>query len=190
MLLWINNKFQYNTIDVSKQIIKRAAVIEGAGQVRLKVAKLDGNNLPIPLTLSELNAFQNYINKIKFAGTDITITSRTSDLLKLQMDVFYDPLVIDANGGLINNPAIKPVEVAINDFISNLSFNGKLVLTSLVDAVQQVNGVNNPVLISAEAKFGQLNYTPINVDYTADAGHLKIDAAFPLSTTINYIADV
>lgn len=188
-LQWINNKYQYLVINAQNQVIKRAAVIEAGGQVRLKIAKLNGQ-IPTPLTLSELNAFQSYINKIKFAGTDITITSAVADTLKLKYNIIYDPLILDSSGGVITSPTTKPVETTIVNFITNLTFNGKLVLAKLTDAIQLIDGVVDVELILAEAKFGALPYSTIVRDYIADAGHLMIDPAFPLSTNITYINNV
>ncbi len=178
--------YQYAIIDVSKQIIKRSAAIDAGGQVRLKVAKLQGN-LPIPLTQSEKNSFLSYINKIKIAGTNVAVISEPSDLLKLSYDIFYDPLVLKTNGESILNPGTFPVEDAINNHISNLPFNGVLTLTFLTDSIQQVEGVIDPRLISASAKSGNIPYLLIDKEYNAVAGHLVIDTNFPLNTSLNYI---
>lgn len=185
-LQWINNRFQYSAIDETKQVIKRAAVVEGAGQVRLKVAKLSGDT-PVPLSTSEFNAFLQYMAKVKLAGTDLTIISNPSDTLKIRYDIVYDPLVLTETGELINTPGTYPVHDVINEFIGNLPFNGVLNLTQLTDAIQQVEGVVDPTLVSAWAKFGSLPYSLINKNYQADAGHMVIDPANPLTSTINYI---
>lgn len=185
-LQWINNRFQYSVIDLTKQIIKRAAVVEGAGEVRLKVAKLSGNT-PVPLSASEYNAFLSYMAKVKLAGTYLTIVSNPSDTLKLSYDIVYDPLVLTASGESISTPGTYPVHDVINSFIGNLPFNGVLNLTQLTDAIQDVEGVVDPTLVSAWAKFGSLPYTLIDKNYQADAGHMVIDSANPLTSTINYI---
>lgn len=185
-LQWINNRFQYSVIDTSLQIVKRAAILEGANQVRIKVAKLSGN-VPVALSIAEFNAFQAYMNKVKIAGTELTIVSRTSDLLKINYDIIYDPLVLTGTGELISTPGTFPVHDVINAFIGNLPFNGVLNLTQLTDAIQQVEGVIDPTLLSAWAKFGALPYSLINKNYQADAGHMVIDPTNPLTATINYI---
>lgn len=194
-LVWNGKQYVYAVIDETKQIIKRAAVIEafslqGQFQVRIKVAKLDSAGLPIPLNSSELIAFKAFIAKTKFAGTNISIISLDADLLKISYDVLYDPLVMNEYGQLISDISIKPVEVAIDNHIQNLSFNGVLNLTKLTDAIQAADGVIDPVLLSAEAKYALLPYSVINKNYNANAGHMKTDPAYPLSTQINYIANV
>jgi len=188
-LQFIDQKYSYPVIDTSKQIVQRCAIDEVSGQLRVKAAKLSGG-LPVPLSTPELNAFSAYINQIKFAGVNVVITSNVADKLKLTYKVFYNPLVLTATGEDIDNPGVFPAEDAINNHIQNLPFNGVLNLTSLTDSVQAAAGVVDPVLTSAEAKFGALAYTPIVENYKADAGYLEIDAGFPLNTSITYVANV
>lgn len=186
-LQWLDNKYKYASVDSNLQIIKRASVIEAGGQVRLKVAKLDANDMPIPLTSSELSAFQSYISQIKFAGTSIAIISADADQMKAYYDVYYDPQVLSPSGELLSTPGVYPVEEAINSYVSNLPFDGILNITSLTDVVQSVEGVIDPVFQNASAKYGVLPYEVITNNYNAYAGYIKIDPAFPLSSTINYI---
>ena len=189
-LQWIDERYQYPTIDPLAQIVKRAAVIEVGPQVRIKIAKLDVSGLPEPLTAAELAAFVLYINRIKVAGTDIAVISRVADLLKVTADVYYDPLVLDATGQRLDTPGSYPVEDAINGYIQNLPFNGVFSLTELQDEIQKAVGVVDPRLTTVEAKYGATPYVSIDRVYTADAGHMVIDPLFPLNTTLNYIASV
>src|SRR5690606_37796732 len=106
------------------------AVVDSGGQVVIKIAKLSGTT-PVPLSAGELSAFDAYINQVKFAGTNILTISRTADLLKIYYDITYDPLVLTPSGESINTPGVYPVEAAINNYISNLPFNGILNLTKL-----------------------------------------------------------
>jgi len=184
-----NGAFEYPVIDETKQIIKRASVIEVGNQVIVKVAKEDLSGDPEKLTVSEKNSFDAYMLAIKFAGTNIAIKSEDADLLKIFYDVHYDPLVLKADGESILNPGTFPVEDAINNFVSNLPFNGILNLTELTDAVQLAAGVKDPVLTLAEAKFGALPYETINREYVADAGYMAVDPAFPLDSTLTYIPE-
>jgi hypothetical protein len=178
-------QYTYPIITPANQIIERAAVNDVAGQVRIKVAKLSGG-LPIKLTTTELTAFQAYITQIKFAGTNVDVISRAADLLKIAYNVKYDPLVLSATGELLSTPGVFPVVDAINAYIQELPFDGILNLTKLTDAIQVAQGVIDPVIQSSEAKFGALAYFPIVDNYNADAGHMLIDPAFPLSTQITY----
>lgn len=185
-LTWDGNKYSYPSINESAKIIKRAAVIEAGGQVRIKVAKLT-SGLPVPLSLSEKTSFEAYINKIKFAGTNVDIISLSSDLLKISYKIVYDPLVLNLNGELISNTTIKPIELAITNHIQNLPFNGVLNLTKLTDEVQKASGVIDAIINSAEAKYGSIPYQPIIENYNAVSGHMSVDSFYPLSTLINYV---
>ncbi len=187
-LSWFGNKYQYVPINLENRIIKRAAAVEIGSQVQLKVAKLDGFGVPTPLTAEEKASFENYINKIKFAGTNTLVISEVADLLKIEFDIFYNPLLLNPDGSLITDTAVYPVEDAINAYIQNLEFNGFLLLSKLEDAIQSATGVNDFERIVAQAKYGALAYTDIDVSYNANAGHMAIDPLFPLSASLNYIA--
>ncbi len=184
-LTWNGTKYNYPTITPANQIIKRASVTEVSGQLVVKVAKLSGS-LPVKLTTTELSAFTAYLTLIKFAGTNTAVVSRDADLLKIYYTVKYDPLVLSASGELLSTAGVYPVQDAINNYIQNLPFDGNLNLTQLTDEIQKAQGVIDPVIGLAEAKYGTLPYSTIVNNYNADAGHMAIDAAFPLSTTITY----
>lgn len=185
-LSYIDNHYVYATIDPSKQIIKRASVNDVGGQVRIKVAKLSGTT-PVALSAPELTAFSSYLNSVKIGGTNLSIVSRDADLLKIYYNIVYDPLLLTSSGELISSPGTYPVEDAINNYISNLPFDGVLNITKLTDEIQNATGVIDPIINNAEAKYGTLAYAPINNNYNADAGHMKIDPSYPLNTTLNYV---
>lgn len=182
----IDGIFSYPVDDPAARIVARAAIVESAGMCTLKVAK-EASGAIVPLDAGELASFSAYIDDIRFAGTIINIITDVPDKLKVSYDVYYDPLVLLPNGALITDPSTFPVEDAINQFIAGLPFDGRLVLTSMTDAVQQAAGVINPVLTNAEAWWGAFAPAPIAVSYGSHAGHMAIDAFSPLSSTITYI---
>lgn len=180
--------YKYAAITPANQIIKLVSVNEVGGQLLIKLAKLDGGNLPIPLASGELTAFQAYMSKMKFAGVKVASVSRVADLLTISYHIYYDPLVLSSTGELISSPGTFPVEDAINNYIKNLDFDGVFSVTQLTDQIQASSGVVNPVFESAQAKFGVNPYVVINDYYKPNAGYLQIDPAIPLNTTIDYIA--
>ena len=187
ILVWSNNKYQYALIDSTKQIVKRCAVVDAGGILYIKVAKLV-DNIPEKLSSAELLAFTEYINKIKFAGTICSIINIDADLLKLNFTINYDPLVLKANGELINSETtIYPVEDAINNYIAGIEWNGTFNITKCIDAIQSVVGVVDPILTSGEGKAYNGAYAAINQNYQSTSGHMKIDPTFPLSATITYV---
>ncbi len=125
------------------------------GVVFMKVAKNEGENNIVPLDAEEQARLREFIRRIKDAGNQIQISSIPGDKLKLDLRVYVDPLLIyvnpdDANdldnGVLVSDVSKKPVEEAITDYLKNIEFNGALVKTFLVDAIQGTQGVNIPIL--------------------------------------------
>jgi len=188
-LVWnsTTNVYEYAVENPAIQIVKYAKALDLGGYVLMKVAK-EGANGPEKLTASELAAFTAYMNHVKFAGVQLTIVSRDADELKVYFNVYFDPLVMNANGSLISNPSVFPVEDAINNYNANLPFNAKFSITDQTDSIQRALGVVNPVFQSAEGRFGAQSYAPIVDYYDSNAGYMMIDPSFDLSTTITYTA--
>ncbi len=134
----------YAVEDEEAQIISHASAEEAAGRLIVKVAKLVDSALA-PLSATELNSFSTYMERVKDAGVSITYISDVGDDLRLVMDIWYNPLVVDENGALLSDSSVKPAEDAINDFIVNLPFNGEFIVTELVDALQKAEGIDIPV---------------------------------------------
>lgn len=178
-LLFINEKYVYQSIDESKKIVKLCAVEDRAdGVIIIKVAGLD-NGAPIPLTTVEKTALEAYTKKVRFAGAKFSIVSSAPDLLKFVGTIFFDPIIPITT-------VQQNVEKAIDSYLKNLPFNGVFKINALIDVIQEVEGVTDVQDTSIEAKYGVLPYVSINRTYTAQAGYLDIDPAFPLSSTLTY----
>lgn len=176
----------YAVEDEEAQIISHASAEEAAGRLFVKVAKLVDSALA-PLSATELNSFSTYMERVKDAGVSITYISDVGDDLRLVMDIWYNPLVVDENGALLSDSSVKPAEDAINDFIVNLPFNGEFVVTELVDALQEAEGIDIPVILSAESKYAANDYVNIDGKVVPHAGYLNIT---PENLTLNYRANV
>ena len=118
------------------QIVTFAACTESNATLYLKVAKAG----PAPLTADEKAAFVAYLHEIKDAGVRIDVISEQGDYLKLDMVIYYDPLLINADGEC-KADGTKVVEQAIKDYIENIPFNGEFRKNELEDAIQAVDGV-------------------------------------------------
>lgn len=196
-LIWNDEilKFEYAPTSTGAKIVAQASATEPAGsnnQVRIKVARLNTSNELEPLDPSQATAFYNYINQIKFAGTNVAITNISADLLKLQIEVVYNPLLLTNTGELISDPGVYPVRDAINNFIKFLPFDAIFNRNKFIDAMQSATGVVDPIINVIEAKTGALPYVAINQNYVANAGYLTIDPAFALSdpTVIIYTPQI
>lgn len=185
-LVFVDNMFQYSPIDLTNRIIQKAAAEQIPGTVIVKVAKAGG----IPLTTIENTAFSAYIDSISPPGINTTIISQIPDEMKIAADVYYDPLVLAADGSLLSDASVFPVEDAITNYIDNIDFNGELIITNLQDAMQLAEGVDNPVINTVETKYGAVPYAIVNVSVEAFSGHFQNDVSIPLSSQLTYIANV
>lgn len=173
------------TDDPVVAIIRYAAAAELTSLVRLKVATLSGGVLA-PLGSAELAAFTAYMRLIKDAGVRLQITSGNADVLRLVLDVYYDPLVLDAAGSRLDGTSATPVKDAINVFLTQLPFNGLFVLNSLIARLQAVDGVVIVRVVNAEATYASLPFTAFDVEYLPDAGYLALDEGFMLGNATYY----
>jgi len=188
-LVFLDGIYQYNPVIEANRVVNLASATESGVNVILKTAKYDVANNIIPLTNTELTALMLYMKKRRFAGCSLTVASRPADELKIYYKVYYDPLVLAADGSLLTDSSIFPVEDSINEYSKGIVFDGVFDCTQLTDSLQKTQGVVNPVFQNASAKFGLGSYVPIIDYYNPNAGYLKIDPAYPLNTTITYIAN-
>ena len=189
-LIWDSSllKYAYAVGSTGIKVVFRASVIEVANQLRIKIAKDSGGGVLAPLSGPEETAFTSYINTIKFAGTNISVTNINADTLKLIILINYDPLILTSDGEIILTPGTFPVEDAINDYIKNLPFDGTFNKNRLIDAMQAVEGVIDPEVNTCEARTGANPFVATGPNYVADAGYLVIDPSFPLNANITYNA--
>lgn len=189
-LVWNGKRYDYAIDNPAIKIIKYVAVVEAAGQVRIKVAK-EGSGGPEKLdSVTEVPAVDAYSRLILPPGTNRVLQSSDPDYITQSLNIYYNPLVLASDGSLVSNPAVFPVEDAINNYLKSLPFNGKLKLNDYVDAIQKAAGVTNPIVNMLMAKYGSLSYQYIFDEYVPDAGYLIVDPSTPLNATITYTADV
>lgn len=139
--------FRYETIDEAARIIKRVAVREsvaadGVCKVKLYIAT-ESNSEISPVTDTDKGLFENYVSRIKPSGVLVTVITGDGDTVDLGVTIDFNPLILDSTGLSILN-ANYPVNEAIALFIDNLNdndFGGKLNVTRLIDAIQNVDGV-------------------------------------------------
>ena len=170
-----DNSIGYAVEDLNARIIGNCAVSDFNGKVVLKIR---GKNTDL-LTTSQYNEFTSYVSKFKPVGDRVIINNYTADDLKLSYTIYYNSLseaTIQAS-----------VEDAINNYIANLGFDSELNITDLTNILQELDGVVDPVFVSGEGKQGAAAYSSFTNYYDTIAGYARIDPAFPLSTSINYV---
>ncbi len=170
--------------DDTAAIVTYAAVSKGSGELVIKVAK-GGDNLE-KLDADELTDFKTYMGKCTDAGVQLNVISKDADRLQLVLDVYYDPMVLDGDGKRLDSDNDTPLQDAIANYLQNLTFDGYFSLTDLTDALQEVEGVESPRVVSAQTKWGDYDWESVTNKYRPEAGWLKIyDADSDLTITWN-----
>jgi hypothetical protein len=191
-LIFADGRLDYATEDTDAQVIDLAAAVISNGILLIKAAKVTAG-VAGPLNPSELSGFTAYWTEKRFAGTSITIISTLPDLLKAYYTIEYNPQLLATDGSLLSDPATFPVENAVDTFLQTFqsdNFNGDMRVMDLTDAIQAATGVVNVVATDVQGKPDGGAYIDILADatetYSSYAGYMKIDPAFPLSTTLTY----
>lgn len=161
-----NGNYGYALIDESKRIVSRASAKVESGEIKLKLAKGISPNL-VQLTNSELIQFTSYMELVKFAGTAIEYISLAADVLDITCDVYYD--------GLASTTTVETnIEAKINDFLSNLSFDGVLKKNALIEAIRETENVTDIVFTVITGTQGAV-VTNIGREYETVAGYINLN---------------
>lgn len=163
------------------KIVKHCAVTKAPLKLRVKIAG-DNSGVPTQLPIAQATAVQTFLNQIEVPGTNIEVINNPADKLNLEIDVYVDPLVIDLNTGeLHNEPGVKPAELAINDYLFNLKFDGRFTNTFLIDNIQKATGITNAVTKVLQHRYLGFPYADVQVSIIPDAGYFTFEFL-----TINY----
>ena len=159
----------YPEIVPAYQIITRSSVTETTNLgITIKVAKSEP---PEPLNNLEKIALSDYWSTLPYAGTSIEILSEQPDRLFINSEIYYD--------GAFAGSIETNVKNALSEYLQNLSsaanFNGVVRNSSVVDAIQAVQGVIDVKLIQTKGRafsepFSQA--TIIDLKYTTFAGYV------------------
>jgi hypothetical protein len=171
------------------RVVKYAAAIEASDKsiLFLKVATGGNGSNRQPLSSDQLTAFKQYLNEIQYAGVRISVINDPADEMKLNIDIYYNPLVLDEVGRRLDGTTNTPVQDAIRNHLTNLPFNGTYTNQGLVDVLQFIDGVNIAEIKSASSRYGAYTeFTEINAREIAHAGYYQI---LETNLTLNFIAD-
>jgi hypothetical protein len=141
----------YDSENISKRIVKQCSVKQELDRfVVVKVAKFDPDTnslqplgFPYPTDGSEtpdknqeLSALKDYVDQIKFAGTSVRVITSYPDRIQVFGTVYFD-------GQYVESVVKENIINAIKGYLRNLPFDGVLLLSKLIDAVQAVEGVRD-----------------------------------------------
>lgn len=158
-LVYDDSSFQikFKTYNESHRIIAKSSCQSDAKMgLVLKVCKdnsnsisNDGGGVYTRLSTSELTAFKNYIDEIKFVGAKIYCRSTFGDILSINATVIYDDLYIDASQALQN------VKTALTNYIKALDFDGYVYYQSVIDAIQNAEHITSVSGANADSENGK-----------------------------------
>lgn len=174
----LNENAAYDTVDEEARIIKHCAVFEVDNGIIVKVNK--GQNTYDALNATELEALQGYVDKIKFAGTRAYCYSFYPDEVTLWLNIWRDPMVLDASMNRITDG--EPVIYnAVKEYFDGIVYGGMLNKTKLIDAIQKVEGVIDVTIDEANSSIycpGDDSSNPFDgfvQNFRSYGGHFLID---------------
>lgn len=176
----ISGTDQYNTAGMTDDEIQQARVVtfaavsETDSTLYLKLATTDSAGNPAPLSEDQRTAFAAYLAEYKDAGVRVDVTSVEGDYLRLDLTIYYDPILLNANGES-KQTGNKPVEETVKHYIENLPFNGEYRNNDLVDALQQTEGVRMVTLNNVANSVDGINFRNIDAYTIPYAGYFKYD---------------
>lgn len=163
----------------ASKIVKHAAVVKrtnanGRTYLRVLVAK-ELNGELAQLDADEMAAFVAYMERVADAGVIMEIYSLPADSLKMKWRIYFDPLILNSQGQRLDGTVSSPVVNGIKSHLKQMIYNGKYRPTHHVDAVQQIEGVKDPIIVNAQVRYGALPYSFIVDDYQPDGGYMRIE---------------
>lgn len=160
----------YAEDDPAARIIKVARIAVAGKKVFTKVAKLDDQGKIVPLSADEAFNFEGYMASIKPAGDQIEVVSTTADVIRYDMEVFYDPSVP-------RTTVQQNVTEALEAFKTSLSFDGMLYAQQLIDAVMAAEGVVTVDLrgLSRQGADTLGGFVPVGVMSELQSGYFEYD---------------
>ena len=167
----------------AQRIVRYASVLEAGDRLQIKVAK---ENIE-PLSSAELAGFTDYMQELKDAGVRLDVSSEPADRLRAEIDIYYNPQILDASGRRLDGTNERPVFDAIVGYTENLRFDGQFVTASMVDALQRTEGVQVPSVRSvAIAPNGDPAFVQVRELYFPSSGFVRLYSFEDL--VLNYIA--
>ena len=188
-MIWQDDQYVYERIDEDAKIIKYAAASEKNGKVILKVAKLAGGK-KVPLSNIEAAAFTQFWSKWKDAGVRLEIVSQAADILKINLTIIRDRLVLNGDNSLFRDASVFPVLDAITTYSGSLEFDGIIMLSKLVDAIQAAEGVVDVKINSAYHKPAGGTYQLVDMSVETASGYFELDPETIYSTLDDIIVSI
>lgn len=133
--------FGYSEIDETKRIVSQVSYSESSSDVNLdnklilKVAQGEKGHLS-PVAGDDLVLITSYLNKIKFAGTRIEVTSSEGDVLIPKLSVYYD-------GAIRETEIYDLIEEKLNDYMMTIDFDSSIYVSKIIEAIKNAEHVTD-----------------------------------------------
>lgn len=127
--------FSYSSVDENKRVVTKVSYSEYSSDnfydkiLLLKIASGNAGNY-VRVEDNELLSVRAYVDKIKFAGTNVNVVSRNGDILIPRVTVYHD-------GAVSEDEVYKNIETSLNEFIANMDFDGNVYVQKIIDAIQK-----------------------------------------------------
>ena len=172
----MNQYGNYDLIDPSRMIVSHCSVLEVYNGIMVKVNKGDDFDV---LDEKEKNALAAYLNRIKFAGTAVSVYSYQPDDMKLEIKIWRNPLVLNEDGSAVSGDGRNLIEEAVKKYLDGIVYGGRFNKTKLIDAIQSVEGVEDIIITSCRFKAYNSDATETELqngmqNYTSICGHIKL----------------
>lgn len=137
----------YTTVNTALQVIKYCSVVGTSfGRTIIKVAAQVGG-VPVDLDTafpSSLAAAQSYADTIAIPGIAYVVQSGNSDKLYIAATIYYQ----GAYSAIIQTNVITAIET----YLSNIPFDGVVLVSNLELTIKAVAGVNDVILTNVQAR--------------------------------------
>lgn len=174
--------YDYKVVDHSARIIKMVAVnerecetvIDGVVYVKrelyIKVATQDTEGKMIPLSDAQRQDFIAYMKKKEVAGTSTVIITTTADIIRYNIEVFYDP-------AYPQQTIRDGVLAAFENYKISLSFDAKFYPQRLIDKIMSVEGVVtvDPKIIEHKTSEDNAIFKEVKVVTELASGYFEYD---------------
>lgn len=133
--------FGYASVDESKRIVTQVSYEESTddenldSKLILKVATGTKGRLEA-IAPGELVQIAAYLQKIKFAGTRIEITSLPGDLLVPRLTVYWDGAVTEAE-------VLDGIEARLGEYMGDVEFDAAVYVSKVMEAIRRAEHVTD-----------------------------------------------
>lgn len=187
---------KYNTSGLTAEqiaaaeIVKHAAcsqVLDGFGKpfLRLKMAGETDGELR-QLTAPEMEGVEAYMNVVQPAGVKIVKESNAPDQIRMGWKVYYNPLLLNANGDRVDGTAQDVGRAVIKEYLTKIVFNGTYAPQNHEVFVKSTDGIELCLIQYVQTKYAGYDWSTVNDIATPDSGYYRF--ANNSDLVIEYVA--